>query len=79
MNIQTVAEGIEQDEQAETLRLLGCELGQGFFFARPMDAQAWAGLLRTDLAAEEGRVDAPAADGPSGGLRGGDASHDAAA
>jgi predicted signal transduction protein with EAL and GGDEF domain len=41
MKIQTVAEGIEQDEQAEVLRLLGCELGQGFFFARPMGAEAW--------------------------------------
>ena len=54
MQIQTVAEGIEQDEQAETLRLLGCELGQGFFFARPMDAEAWAQMFRTDLIAEEG-------------------------
>jgi EAL domain-containing protein (putative c-di-GMP-specific phosphodiesterase class I) len=56
MQIQTVAEGIEEDEQAETLRRLGCELGQGFFFARPMGAEAWANLLRTDLILEEGGV-----------------------
>jgi diguanylate cyclase (GGDEF)-like protein/PAS domain S-box-containing protein len=50
MKIQTVAEGIEADEQAEVLRSLGCELGQGFFFAKPLLPEAWAGLLRTDLA-----------------------------
>jgi EAL domain-containing protein (putative c-di-GMP-specific phosphodiesterase class I) len=60
MQIQTVAEGIEWDEQAETLRRLGCELGQGFFFARPMGAEAWANLLRTDLMLEEGGVAGPA-------------------
>ena len=48
MRIQTVAEGIEVDEQAEILRTLGCELGQGFFFARPLAADAWAGLLQMD-------------------------------
>ncbi len=58
MNIQTVAEGIEVDEQAETLRALGCELGQGFFFARPMESSAWAGLLGSDLSAVEAAVEA---------------------
>jgi diguanylate cyclase (GGDEF)-like protein/PAS domain S-box-containing protein len=48
MRIQTVAEGIEADEQAEVLRTLGCELGQGYFFARPLAAEAWAGLLNSD-------------------------------
>jgi diguanylate cyclase (GGDEF)-like protein/PAS domain S-box-containing protein len=51
MRIQTVAEGIEVDAQAEALRNLGCELGQGYFFARPLAAEAWGGLLRTDLLA----------------------------
>ena len=50
MRIQTVAEGIEADEQAEVLRTLGCELGQGYFFARPLAADAWAGLLNSDPA-----------------------------
>jgi diguanylate cyclase (GGDEF)-like protein/PAS domain S-box-containing protein len=45
MSIQTVAEGIEADDQAEMLRSLGCDLGQGFFFARPLAAADWAGLL----------------------------------
>jgi diguanylate cyclase (GGDEF)-like protein/PAS domain S-box-containing protein len=64
MRIQTVAEGIEVDEQAEVLRTLGCELGQGFFFARPLAPDAWAGLLRSDLTAGDGtqveKLDEPA-------------------
>jgi len=45
MSIQTVAEGIEANDQAEMLRSLGCDLGQGYFFARPLAADAWAELL----------------------------------
>ena len=36
--LEVVAEGIEYGEQSDTLRDLGCETGQGFFFARPMPA-----------------------------------------
>jgi EAL domain-containing protein (putative c-di-GMP-specific phosphodiesterase class I) len=38
--LDVVAEGIEQPEQWTSLRDLGCEFGQGFFFARPMNAEA---------------------------------------
>ena len=37
--LEVVAEGIEEAEQAETLRALGCDLGQGFLFAHPLDAE----------------------------------------
>ena len=40
LNLEVVAEGIEQSAQWATLRDLGCDLGQGFLFARPMDAEA---------------------------------------
>jgi len=33
---QVVAEGIEQPEQLEVLRVLGCDWGQGFLWARPV-------------------------------------------
>jgi diguanylate cyclase (GGDEF)-like protein/PAS domain S-box-containing protein len=36
--LDVVAEGIEFDEQLSRLRDLGCELGQGFHFAHPMEA-----------------------------------------
>jgi diguanylate cyclase (GGDEF)-like protein/PAS domain S-box-containing protein len=36
MQIETIAEGIERPEQRDGLRVLGCNLGQGFYFAKPM-------------------------------------------
>jgi EAL domain-containing protein (putative c-di-GMP-specific phosphodiesterase class I) len=36
-DLEVVAEGIEYPEQSVTLRDLGCETGQGFYFARPME------------------------------------------
>ena len=40
LNLEVVAEGIEQPDQYQALRNLGCDLGQGFFIARPMDLAA---------------------------------------
>jgi EAL domain-containing protein (putative c-di-GMP-specific phosphodiesterase class I) len=45
--MRTVAEGIERDEHAESLLRLGCDLGQGYLFARPLDTDEAACLLRT--------------------------------
>lgn len=36
----TVAEGIEDEGQADRLRALGCDRGQGFYYARPGPPQA---------------------------------------
>ena len=41
-----VAEGIETDVQRTQLREMGCEFGQGYFFARPLDAADCTELLR---------------------------------
>ena len=38
LELGVVAEGIERPEQATLLRRLDCGLGQGFHFARPLDA-----------------------------------------
>ena len=45
MGLDVVAEGIEEPHQLERLRAMGCELGQGFHFARPMDAEETYGFL----------------------------------
>jgi EAL domain-containing protein (putative c-di-GMP-specific phosphodiesterase class I) len=37
LQLPVVAEGIERVEQAEILRRLECSLGQGYYFARPLD------------------------------------------
>ena len=36
LNMQVVAEGIESVEQLRCLQSMGCQLGQGYFYARPM-------------------------------------------
>jgi EAL domain-containing protein (putative c-di-GMP-specific phosphodiesterase class I) len=38
MDIKTVAEGIETEEDWELVKSLGCNLGQGYFIAKPMAA-----------------------------------------
>lgn len=37
LNLKIIAEGIEQQDQLSLLRELGCDLGQGYLFARPDD------------------------------------------
>jgi diguanylate cyclase (GGDEF)-like protein/PAS domain S-box-containing protein len=43
--LDVVAEGIELEEQMQRLRDLGCEFGQGFHFARPMEAHRLGAYL----------------------------------
>ena len=46
LQIQVIAEGIEAYQQSEILRRLGCGVGQGFLFARPMTASQVLKVLR---------------------------------
>lgn len=46
LGLGLVAEGIEHGDQARRLQALGCQFGQGYLFARPMDADALESLLR---------------------------------
>jgi EAL domain-containing protein (putative c-di-GMP-specific phosphodiesterase class I) len=59
LNLEVVAEGIELSEQWTTLRDLGCDKGQGFFFARPMAADAVLDFLRNSHAAVPAAPEAP--------------------
>ncbi len=38
LGMKTTAEGIESNELAQTLAALGCTLGQGYFYARPLES-----------------------------------------
>ena len=42
LGLTALAEGIEDAEQAEALHKLGCPLAQGYFYAKPMSADAMA-------------------------------------
>jgi PAS domain S-box-containing protein len=45
LGLKVVAEGIETQEQMDTLKHLGCELGQGYLFSRPGAAETIEELL----------------------------------
>lgn len=50
LGISVVAEGIESESNAVKLHALGCGLGQGYQFFRPMTEQAVIELVRNSLA-----------------------------
>ena len=41
LGIEVIGEGIETEEQCQALSNLGCQLGQGYWFARPGPLGAW--------------------------------------
>jgi diguanylate cyclase (GGDEF)-like protein/PAS domain S-box-containing protein len=49
LEMEVVAEGIETSEQVADLRELGCALGQGFLFARPLPPEEIDTLLEADV------------------------------
>lgn len=56
LNMSVVAEGIETIEQAEFLRALDCTYGQGYYFGRPMAAEAFEDFAADNLALESSRM-----------------------
>jgi len=46
LKLDVIAEGVELASQLESLRALGCEFVQGYYFSRPVEAEAIAVLLR---------------------------------
>ena len=61
LSLEVVAEGIELAEQANSLEELGCELGQGYLFARPMDAAALSNFLALAGEPAEEDIESPSA------------------
>ena len=53
LGMQSVAEGVEVDDQVELLRLLGCNHAQGYRFARPLPPEEVEPLLSRTLLAPE--------------------------
>ncbi len=53
MKLEVIAEGVETDRQLAELKELGCKMGQGYYFARPLPARSISvglpGDLRTNL------------------------------
>ena len=49
LGLDVIAEGIETKLQLNILRELGCEYGQGYLFASPLDSQATLELMKNGL------------------------------
>jgi diguanylate cyclase (GGDEF)-like protein len=45
INIKTICEGVETEQQRDFLKQAGCEMAQGFFYARPMPQADFEELL----------------------------------
>jgi EAL domain-containing protein (putative c-di-GMP-specific phosphodiesterase class I) len=45
LNLDVVAEGVENQDQVEILAGLGCKRAQGYFFHKPMPASEFRALL----------------------------------
>ena len=45
---RVIAEGIENPETLDVLRMLGCDIAQGYYLAKPMRLAALEALLQTD-------------------------------
>ncbi|MBQ4378162.1 MAG: EAL domain-containing protein [Treponema sp.] len=46
LSMRTVAEGVEEEKQAEELRKMGCDIAQGFLYAKPMTREEFEILLK---------------------------------
>jgi diguanylate cyclase (GGDEF)-like protein/PAS domain S-box-containing protein len=53
LNLKTIAEGIEHQEQISALQKLGCEAGQGFHFAEPLTVEDMDRFLSEHRPAED--------------------------
>ena len=45
LDIRTLAEGVETQEQADILETLQCSQGQGFLFSKPVNTENFEAIL----------------------------------
>jgi EAL domain-containing protein (putative c-di-GMP-specific phosphodiesterase class I) len=56
LELQVVAEGIENQQQYELLKKFGCDLGQGYWIAKPMPVNKLIEWYRSRAAAADSRI-----------------------
>lgn len=48
VGLNVIAEGIEEAEQLQVLKELGCDEGQGYYFSRPTDAESCESFMKKE-------------------------------
>ncbi len=48
LGITTIAEGVENEDQARMLQEMGCDGVQGYFYSQPIDVDHYESLLSDD-------------------------------
>ena len=48
LNVPSIAEGVETESQLETLKKMGCEIIQGFYFSKPVPPQDFASFFENE-------------------------------
>ncbi|MCR5468081.1 MAG: EAL domain-containing protein, partial [Lachnospiraceae bacterium] len=54
LDVPVVAEGVEEEAQVKTLKEMGCDIIQGFYFSRPLPAEDFEQLLEKEK--KEGHI-----------------------
>lgn len=49
MNIPVIAEGVEDKIELKTLKEMGCNIVQGYYFSRPIPAEEFEKLLNKEM------------------------------
>ena len=47
LDISTIAEGVETEEQIEMLKKVGCDIAQGYFYSKPLCVKDFTALLKS--------------------------------
>jgi diguanylate cyclase (GGDEF)-like protein len=53
LNLNTIAEGVEKEEQLNVLKHIGCEIIQGFYFSKPVPKDKFKEILDRELGSIE--------------------------
>ena len=49
LNVPTIVEGVEDQEQYELVRRVGCDVVQGYYFSKPVDAAGFEKLIEKEM------------------------------